>query len=443
MATETMTGTKPRIFYGWWLLGAGTLALAMHGGLFTYGFAAFFLPVAAVLNTSRGTLSLAFSFTRLESSLLGPVEGFLIDRFGPRRIMFVGYALFGLGFLMFSRVDSLLGFYIVFAFLALGASLSGFLPVVTAVNNWFARRRGFATGISSAGVNLGGILVVVVAMAIATFGWRTAAVSMAALLWTLGLHLAAMMRHRPQPYGYLPDGDLPEEPDPSITSGGSSERPGTTQAPPTASAEEMPDFTPKQALRTSAFWFIAVSHSFSLLIVGSVTIHQIPLLVDAGLSEVTAAGVLSFMTAVALVGRVTGGYIGDRFGMKPTLVACFFMMSAGLVVLATAQTVGQAALFAILYGLGYGARAPLLIALRGEYFGPRNFATIMGLSQPVMVIGSFSGPIAAGFAYDVQGSYRMVFTIIALLNLVGAMLVFFIKKPALPQRRESLSIAGS
>ena len=239
----------------------------------------------------------------------------------------------------------------------------------------------------------------------------------------------------------MPDGDAVEEPDPSIPVGGPSDRAGAIQARSTVSAQEMPDFTPKQALRTSAFWFIAISHSFSLLIVGSVTIHEIPLLVDAGLSEVTAAGVLSFMTAVAMVGRITGGYIGDRFGMKPTLMACFVMMSVGLVVLATAQTVGQAALFAILYGLGYGARAPLLIALRGEYFGPRNFATIMGLSQPIMVIGSFSGPVAAGFAYDLQGSYRMVFTVIALLNLAGAMFVFFIKKPVLPQRRESLSIA--
>jgi MFS family permease len=117
-------------------------------------------------------------------------------------------------------------------------------------------------------------------------------------------------------------------------------------------------------------------------------------------------------------------------------------MSVGVIVLATAQTVPQAMVYAVLYGLGYGARAPILIALRGEFFGPRNFATIMGLSQPVMVIGSFFGPIAAGFAYDVQGSYLMIFSIIAVLNLVGAVLVFFIKKPDIPQRKEASPAMG-
>ena len=88
--------------------------------------------------------------------------------------------------------------------------------------------------------------------------------------------------------------------------------------------------------------------------------------------------------------------------------------------------------FAVLYGLGYGARAPILIALRGEYFGGRNFATIMGMSQPILMIGIFIGPIAAGFAYDLQGSYTMSFTVISFLNLFGAILVLFIKRPKNP-----------
>ena len=131
-----------------------------------YGLNAFFVPLAMTLGTSRGALSLAFSFTRLESAILGPIEGFLIDRFGPRRLMLIGFAVLGMGFLMFSRVNSLLGFYVVFPVIILGGSLSGFLPVVTAVNNWFSRRRGLATGICSAGVNVGGVLVAVVALTV-------------------------------------------------------------------------------------------------------------------------------------------------------------------------------------------------------------------------------------------------------------------------------------
>ncbi len=417
-----VTSKNRGVFFGWWLLGAGTVVMVMQGGLYAYGFPAFFVPLAATLGTSRGALSLAFSFTRLESSLLGPIEGFMIDRFGPRGIMYIGFALLGLSFILFSFVNSLLGFYLVFPIIALGASLSGFLPVITAVNNWFSRRRGLATGICSAGVNVGGVLVAVVAFSISIYGWRTTAVLIGLVIWLLGFPLTAMMRHKPQPYGYLPDGDDPHAPPGSSAGGGAS------------GAEETPDFTPMQALKTPAFWFIASAHGFSLFIVGSVSIHQIPLLVDAGISFETAASILAFMTMVAMVGRVAGGWLGDQLGRKLILVVCFLLMSAGVVVLATAQTVPQAMLFAVLYGLGYGARAPILIAIRAEFFGPRNFATIMGLSQPIMVIGSFFGPIAAGFAYDAQGSYQMVFFVISVINLIGAVLVFFIKKPDIPQR---------
>ena len=416
----TPTSNKRGIFFGWWLLGAGTLVMVMQGGLYAYGFPAFFVPLAATLGTSRGALSLAFSFTRLESSLLGPIEGYLIDRFGPRGIMYIGMALLGLSFILFSFVNSLLQFYFVFPIIALGASLSGFLPVITAVNNWFSRRRGLATGICSAGVNVGGVLVAIVALTISLYGWRTTAVIIGVVILLLGFPLAAMMRHKPYPYGYLPDGDDPDVRREFSSEGGQSD------------AEETPDFTPMQALKTPAFWFIASAHGFSLFIVGSVSIHQIPLLVDAGISFETSATILAFMTLVAMIGRVAGGWLGDIMGRKLILVVCFLLMSAGVVVLATAQTIPQALLYAVLYGLGYGARAPILIAIRAEFFGPRNFATIMGLSQPVMVIGSFFGPIAAGFAYDAQGSYRMIFFIIAVLNLIGAALVFFIKKPNLP-----------
>ncbi|MDA0988137.1 MAG: MFS transporter [Chloroflexi bacterium] len=428
LTTSSEEGSKKRrFFYGWWLLGAGTLLLAMQGAFMVYGFTAFFVPLAATLGTSRGALSLAFSFTRLESALLGPLGGYMIDHLGPRTMMYLGFTMLGIGFFLFSRVESLMGFYLVFPLIALGTSWSGFLPVVTAVNHWFSRRRGLATGISSAGVNIGGVLVAVVAITISTYGWRTTAVAIAALAWLLGFPLATMIRHKPQQYGYLPDGDDPEEL--AASSDGSEDGDGA--------AQEAPDFTAWEALKTPAFWVISACHSLSILVIGMVTIHEIPLLVDAGISFETAAAVLAFMTGVAVVGRVAGGYLGDRLGMKPVLVTCFFLMSAGVIVLATSRTVSQAMVFAVLYGLGYGARAPILIALRGEYFGPRNFATIMGLSQPIMMLGSFFGPIAAGIAYDVQGSYVMVFTVVALINLIGAALVFFIKKPAIPQRKEA------
>ena len=269
--------------------------MIMQGGLYAYGFSAFFVPLAATLGTSRGVLSLAFSFTRLESSLLGPIEGYVIDRFGPRGIMYIGFAIFGLSFFMFSRVNSLFGFYMVFPLIALGASMSGFLPVVTAINNWFSKRRGLATGISSAGVNVGGILVALVALNISHFGWRTAAVIIAVIICVLGFPMSAMMRHKPQDYGYHPDGI-----DSQATNKNDSHKSDGNQTD-----EADPDFTAMQALRTPAFWFIAAAHGFSLFIVGSISIHQIPLLVDVGISYEQSASILAFMTFMAMIGTVS------------------------------------------------------------------------------------------------------------------------------------------
>jgi len=419
-------GGKRRVFYGWYLLAAGTAVLAIHGATFTYGFAVFFLPLATTLNVSRGLLSTVFSLTRLESALLGPVDGYLIDRFGPRKILLLGALLFGTGFFLFSRIESLMHFFLVFALLALGGSLAGFLPVTTAVQNWFSRRRGMATGISAAGVNIGGSLVVFVAMMITLVGWRSMATLIALVIWIAIPPLALLIRHRPQDYGYLPDGDQPQERETETVDG----TPSGESVKVTPVLNEGPDnFTPMQALRTRAFYLVAIAHSFSLLIVGSVTIHTIPRLVDAGVSYEAAALILTITTIVAVLGRMSGGYLGDRVGRKVVIVASFIMMAAGMVVLATAESFAQATVFAVLYGLGYGARAPLLVALRADYFGPKHFATIMGFSQLVMIPGMFLGPVISGFAYDIQGSYVTVFTVIAIIGLIGAVLVVFLKPP--------------
>ena len=344
-------GGKRRVFYGWYLLAAGTAVLAIHGATFTYGLVAFFLPIATTLNISRGLLSTVFSFTRLESGLLGPVEGYLIDRFGPRKMMLLGALLFGTGFFLLGLIESLMHFFLVFALIALGGSLAGFLPVATAVQNWFSRRRGMATGISAAGANIGGSLVVLVAMVITLMGWRSTATLIALVIWIAIPPLALLMRHRPQDYGYLPDGDQPQERETETVD--DTPRGGKSVEATPDLEERLGDFTPMQALRTRAFYLVATAHSFSLLIVGAVTIHTIPRLVDAGVSYEAAALILTIMTIVSVLGRMSGGYLGDRVGRKVVIIVSFIMMAIGMVVLATAESFAQATVFAVLYGLGY------------------------------------------------------------------------------------------
>src|SRR5437867_266742 len=132
----------PRRWYGWWLLAAATAAITLQSGVYVFGFGVFFLPIVAEFGWSRAAASGAVSLARLENGLTGPLEGWLIDRWGPRRVMLVGIPLLALGFLAFSRVDSLLGYYVVYVgMLSLGSSLGFFNPCSAAVANWFVRRR--------------------------------------------------------------------------------------------------------------------------------------------------------------------------------------------------------------------------------------------------------------------------------------------------------------
>ena len=121
---------------------------------------------------SRSLLSGAFALSRAESGILGPLQGWLIDRFGPRIMVRVGMMLFGAGFIMFSLTDSVLDYYLTFALMALGSSVAGFLTVATTVVNWFERRRGVAMGIAMSGFGIGGLLVPAVAWSLTTVGWR-------------------------------------------------------------------------------------------------------------------------------------------------------------------------------------------------------------------------------------------------------------------------------
>ena len=137
-----------RVFYGWWIVLASFFVQALNGGLLFHAFSAYILPLQGEFGWSRAQLSGAFSMARAESGILGPLQGWLIDRYGPRAMMCLGNALFSLGFVLFSRMDSLATFYLSFALLALGSSLGGFMPIGTTITNWFVRRRTTALGIS-------------------------------------------------------------------------------------------------------------------------------------------------------------------------------------------------------------------------------------------------------------------------------------------------------
>ncbi len=151
--------TQPRkLFYGWWIVGAGLVSMTLSSGLFFNGFGFYFLPIQSQFGWSSTAMSGAVSLSRLESGLLGPLEGYLIQRYGPQRVMFVGFIVFALGFVLLSRSTHIVTFYAAILVMALGSGLAGFAAVVAAINNWFRRNRTKAFGISMLGLGLGGVI---------------------------------------------------------------------------------------------------------------------------------------------------------------------------------------------------------------------------------------------------------------------------------------------
>jgi len=167
---------------------------------------------------SKTMLSAAFSMARAESGILGPIQGWLTDRFGPRALIRVGMVIFGAGLLLFSRIDGPVGFFLTFFMMAVGTSLGGYLPISVAIVTWFRRRRAQALSISGMGMAVGGLLTPIVVASLSRFGWRWTAFASGILVLVIALPLAQLMRHPPERYGLVPDGE-PRPFDPSIDSG--------------------------------------------------------------------------------------------------------------------------------------------------------------------------------------------------------------------------------
>ena len=420
-----------KLFYGWWIAVASAAASVLSGGFYFYGFSTFFIPLEQQFGWSRVALSGAFSVSRIEGGLAGPIGGYLVDRFGPRRVMALGVFIMGLGYIVLSQVNSLFTFYLVFVLLISGgASLGVVVPPLVTTAKWFVRKRGLAIGIALSGVGLGGPIVPLLSWAVVTYGWRTAAIAVGLIVWVTATPIIALMRRRPEAYGLFPDGIAPET--------ATEEAPGAQKDGKAVVAEE--NFTILQALRTPVFWFLALAFGLRQLAISAVAIHEIPFLVGIGISQELAAAMLGALAMISIVGRLGFGWLGDRFEKRKVMVATLLLLALGCFLLANVTTFWQVIPFLIIYAPAYGGGAALMFAIRGEYFGRDAFGTISGLMDFVQMFGLVLGPLFAGYVYDETGSYQAAFYSFAAAATVSAAIMMFLKKPA-PQEAQSKRLA--
>ncbi|MEE9284271.1 MAG: MFS transporter [Dehalococcoidia bacterium] len=415
---------KKRFFYGWWILLGGAAASALHSGFYFLGVGAFFLPVAESFNASKTALAGAFSLARLESGLLGPLQGYLINRLGSRKVMFMGIGLMGGGFMVLSIVPSLTWFYVVFVLLiAMGASFGFGPPVHATVVNWFVRRRTRALAITLSGTAVGGMIVPLLAWSIRARGWEDTALIAGVAIWVLGFPIAAIMRFRPEPYGYHPDG-LPPEAESAIAESLASEV----------------SFTTREALRTAAFWVMGGAFALRMMSSSAVPLHLIAYLEgDVGFSPATAALFLGLIGPAGLAGRLAFGFLGDMLPKRYIMFVAIGLQAASLPVLATVESPWQAVIFLVMFATGHAGGAPIMLSARGEYFGRRNYATISGFMAVLMLAGTVTGPVVAAlFSDHLRNGYSVVFFVFGGLAASSALMLLFLKPPT-PKRRSVLS----
>jgi len=408
---------QTRVFYGWRIVAAGFGLQFLNAWLLNQSFGAYVAVLRDDFGWSKTALSGAFSLQQVESGLLGPVQGWFVDRFGTRAMVRIGLVVFGLGFILLSRVHSIAGFYAAVSFLAVGSSLSAFFPLTVALVNWFDRYRARALSFMSLGFAIGGMLVPVVAYSLEAFGWRDTAFASGVIVIVAGLPMAQVIRRRPEDHGDVVDG-IADPPAHAAT---------VTEA---ASLSERRDFTAREAIRTPAFWLVSLGHGAALLVVSAVGVHAIShLKEDLGYSVGAASLAITLMTAMQVAGMVVGGVIGDRFEKRLIAAACMVMHMLGILLLAFATSIIMVAGFAILHGFAWGMRGPMMQAIRADYFGRSSYGVIMGLSTLVTVLGQIGGPLIAGGLADATGSYEPGFAVLAVLAGLGSVFFVFATRP--------------
>src|SRR5690606_10731088 len=186
------------MFYGWWIVSGAFGIQVLLSALLMQSFGAYVPVLQDHFGWSKGQISAAFSLQRVESGLLGPIQGWMLTRFGPRKVMRVGILMFGVGLMLLSQINSLTTFYLAFVVIAVGGSLGGFMSLTSTIVNWFTRRRATAMGIAQMGMSVGGLLVPLVALSLTDVGWRTTAFASGVIALAVGLPLTQLMRRSPE-----------------------------------------------------------------------------------------------------------------------------------------------------------------------------------------------------------------------------------------------------
>lgn len=403
------------IHYAWYIALACLAISCIRAGIGFQTLGFIINPARAELGWSNTQITGAIAFRELVAGVTAPLVGWWVDRRGPKTVMAAGALLVGLSLGMISFAQSYWQFALVFGIVGgIGvAGLSNAL-VFPLIAKWFSARRGRATGLVSAGANLGGILLSpLIIWLLSVIDWRSAWLVLGFLPVVVLVPLALfVLRREPADMGLLPFGEETDAP--------SGPARGTTAAP---------DLTLAEALRSPGFWFLVTGWNLSDFVLKGALLHKIPAAQSLGFSTAQAGGVVMIYGVFAILGKLLTGAVVDRFSAKPAIIALSAMQAAGLMLFINAGNIWINAGniwqlqfgYGVLSGLSAGGLIMLMPFLLASLFGRRNQGVIMGAVTPMVMVSGVGGPLLAALLFDVTGSYVDAFKLYAAIAVLGGL----------------------
>lgn len=386
------------VFYGWVVVTAAFLITFIGFGI-AYTFSAFATSLQSEFGVSRGLLSAVFGTTAFVYFGGGLITGPLADRFGVRPLAAAGMVLVAAGMVGAGLATTPFG---VFAAYVIGVGLGigcAYVPAVAAVQRWFRRQRGLASGLAVSGIGVGTLILPPVASAlIAMWGWRASYVVLGITTGAIGVVAAWLLRDSPASMGLLPDGDRG----------------------PAATSRERTGVPLGAALRSARFAVLYVSTLLTGIGAFVPFVHVVPYAMDQGVAPQRAVLLIAIIGVGSTVSRFTLGALADRLGRDVSLIAMTLGMAVALACWPSLTGFWALAAFALMFGGFYGGWVALLPSLVMDWFGARHLAGIIGILYTSVGIGTLIGPGAVGYAFDLTKSYGLALIGSAIAGLLGA-----------------------
>ena len=403
-------------FYGWTILFAAGSSMVVRNATASLTLAVFIFPMSEDLGWSRTLIAGAASLGGLVATVASPLVGWALDRYGARAILTVSVLILGLSTVSLAWATVPVAFYLAYGLGRVIFSSPLNIGPSVVVSRWFVRRRGRATGILFLSHSLGMITFPLIAGLVIKYrGWEDAWAVLGVLVWILALGPVSMLvRQSPESVGLLPDGDPPQQ---------------TDEGKEAAAAAEEPNWTLREAARTPTLWLLAMATGSLFLLQSGTNIHQGAYFLDQGLGVGISAASLSLNAVFTGVGSIFWGWLVDRVPVRFTYAGVALMMAVALVLFPIADTTAEALVVASIFGTAVGGILVVPVVAYANYFGRRSLSVIRGVTEPFVSLGQAIGALFSGIIYDVTGSYKDAFLILAILGLATIAMLLATREP--------------